>query len=157
MATFYTGQIPQAEEMYGLSRVTGVDAIQPFLEQALDPMKVGAGIDLAKYMEGVNFTPGGIWSNQDAVDANTQAANTVLSRLYADRPDLFRAGFDPYANFADWNARQNTREGFNEGSDLGSFLSGSVEHLGDTASELWAEPGVKALIGAGTAGAALGG
>ena len=146
---------PELRAMLGLPPL-GADPLEAFLEQALDPVK-RQSLDLSQYTQGVDINPNGI-SNQQAIDQNLNAANTVLSKLYSADPSVFRGGsFTPWSSFGDWNTRQNTREGFNEGSDLGSFVSGSVEHLGDTASELLQEPGVLALLAAGTGGALMGG
>ena len=145
---------PELRAMLGLPPL-GADPLEAFLEQALDPVK-RQSLDLSQYTQGVDINPNGI-SNQQAIDQNLNAANTVLSKLYSADPSVFRGGsFTPWSSFGDWNTRQNTREGFNEGSDLGSFVSGGVQHLGDTAGELLQEPGVLALLAAGTGGALMG-
>lgn len=158
MATYWSGQRPVVDPDLGMlaPQVSGLDSLDPWLEQALDPYRVSGGLELGPYMQGVNILPGGL-GNMRTIENNRQAANTILSRLYASDPSLFRGGaFTPWTSWDEFNARQNTREGFNEGSGLGDFLSGSIEHLGDTVSELWAEPGVRALLAAGTAGAFMG-
>src|SRR3990167_9350081 len=116
-----TGYDSSLSPIYGND--TGLGSIEAFLEQALDP-EARQGLDLSKYTQGVNIAPGGLGS-QSVIDQNIGAANTILSRLYAADPSVFRGGqFNPWSSFTDWNTRQNTREGFNEGSDLGSFISG---------------------------------
>jgi hypothetical protein len=146
---------PDMRAMLGLPPL-GANPLEAFLEQSLDPI-ARQGLNLDQYTQGVKTDPFGI-SNQGAINTNLGAANQVLSQLYAANPEAFRGGqFNPYSSFADFNARQNQRAGFNEGSDLGSFVSGGVQHLGDTASELARERGVQALALAGAGGSFLGG
>src|SRR5688572_1321980 len=129
MASYWSGRRPAIDPDLGMlaPQVSGLDSLDPWLEQALDPYKTANGLDLGQYMQGVNILPGGL-GNMTAINNNMQSANTILGRLFADQPGMFRGeSFTPWSSFDDFNARQNTREGFNEGSGLGDFLSGSIE------------------------------
>ena len=120
---------------FGSPAATGLGALEYQLEQALDPYRRAAGIDLAPYMQGLDIRPD-YGTNQEH---NLQQANALLSRLYAADPSAFRGGqFKPWSNVQDLHARQNQRAGFNEG------LFGGT--LGDLIG-----------LGVGTAGFGVGG
>lgn len=158
-STYWSGQRYAPDPNLGIMapQAQGLDSLDAFLEQALDPSKTASGLDLGKYMEGVNIAPGGL-GNQAAIDQNIGSANTILSRLYASDPSLFRGGqFNPWSSFADWNARQNQREGFNEGAGLGDFIGSIPGELFRVGGELASERGVQALALAAAGGSMLGG
>lgn len=145
---------PEMRAMMGLPPL-GSNPLEAFLEQSLDPI-ARQGLNLDQYTQGVKTDPFGI-SNQGAINTNLGAANQVLSQLYAANPEAFRGGqFNPYSSFADWNARQNQRAGFNEGAGIGDFIGSIPGELARVGGELASERGVQGLALAGAGGSFLG-
>jgi hypothetical protein len=66
---------------------------------------------------------------------------------------LQQSGLRPFSSVEDWQSRNRMLPGNESGSSFGDFLSGSLDHLGDTAHDLWSEPGFRnlALTAAGGA------
>jgi hypothetical protein len=66
---------------------------------------------------------------------------------------LQQQGLRPFSSVEDWQSRNRMLPGHDSGSSFGDFLSGSVDHLGDTVHDLWSEEGFRnlALIAAGGA------
>lgn len=137
--------------------------LYPALEQVVRPEVLQAQeFDISPYTSGVNLPQAGPFGyyrfGQDPTGGQQLSGiNQILQNLYAADPGSFKSGFDPYASFSDWSTRQNQRPGFNEGLDLGSFISGGIEHIGDTASELASERGAQVLALAAGGGAMMGG
>jgi hypothetical protein len=137
--------------------------LYPALEQNLRPEVLqSADFDISPYTSGVSFPQAGPFGyyqfGQDQfAPQQTAGINQVLQNLYAANPDAFKEGFNPYSSFADWNARQNTRPGFNEGSGIGDFIGSIPGELARVGGELASERGVQGLALAAGGGSLLGG
>jgi hypothetical protein len=97
--------------------------------------------------------------NRDLGDYGGQEAYKLIQQLGPNaglaevNAILQQQGLRPFSSVEDWQSRNRMLPGNETGSSFGDFVGGSIEHLGDTASDLWSEPGFRnlALTAAGGA------
>jgi hypothetical protein len=70
---------------------------------------------------------------------------------------LAKSGVSGFSGVSDLQSRYRMLPGNEPGNSFGDFVGGSIEHLGDTASDLWSEPGFRALALTAAGGSMLGG
>jgi hypothetical protein len=99
------------------------------------------------------------YGGQTAFDLIAQAdpARASIDPLGYANELLAQSGVPGFSSVQEWQQANRALPGHNEGSSFGDFIGGSIEHLGDTASDLWSEPGFRALALTAGAGSMLGG